>query len=177
MLRLRTTAGLSLLALATGVGGTAWLSTFTDNWAGPPVRTAARTDKVRAVLRRHARTAHALPDDRRAAALATVAPHLGRGVSATLTLTPIEMPSPAASFFHRAAPLNGRVVLHLSVDGQGRVTRAAVAQTSGDGDLDRRAVQTVQGWRFAVPSDRPEGLEGSLVMRFDDGADSALSAP
>jgi protein TonB len=177
MLRLRTTAGLSLLALATGVCGTAWLSTFTNNWAGPPGRMASRTDKVRAVLRRHARTTHGPSDSKYYPTLATVEPSPSRGASATPTLTPTDMRSPPASLFHRAAPLNGRVVLHISVDGEGRVTRVAVAQTSGDVDLDSRAVQTVQAWRFAVPSDRQEGLEGSLVMRFDEGAGSTLSAP
>jgi periplasmic protein TonB len=172
MWRLRTTVGLSLLALAVGVGGTAWLSTLTDQWAGPPARRASRTDKVRVALRRHA-----APDNKHGPALAAVVPASSIPVSAWPALTPIDMPSPSASFFHRAAPLHGRVVLHLGVDGAGRVTRAVVAQTSGDVALDDRALKTVLGWRFAVPSDRPEGLGGSLVMRFDEGAEQALSAP
>jgi periplasmic protein TonB len=174
MLRLRTTVGLSLLALAVGVAGTAWLSTLTDHWAGPPARAVAHADKVRAILRRHTHSARAISVGDHAAKATT---RTAEPVAVLPTLTPIDMPPPAASFFRRGVPLNGRVVLHLSVDGDGRVMEAAVAQTSGNVDLDDRAMHTVLGWRFVVPADHPDGLKGALVMRFDEGGDRALSAP
>ncbi|HEY1589390.1 MAG TPA: energy transducer TonB, partial [Rhodanobacter sp.] len=40
MLRLRTTTGLSMFALAIGIVGTGWLSTLTGDWRGPPLRHA-----------------------------------------------------------------------------------------------------------------------------------------
>ncbi|WP_243040763.1 hypothetical protein [Dyella sedimenti] len=43
-----------------------------------------------------------------------------------------------------------------------------MARSSGDAALDDRAVRTALRWRFAVPADRPQGLAGELVMRFDD---------
>jgi protein TonB len=176
MLRLRTTVGLSVLALAVGVGGTAWLSTLTDDWAGPPARTATHAGKVRAILRRYPRLVQAPRESSQAPVRAAVAPPAS-SVSVWPTLTPIEMPSLAVSPFRRAVPLHGRVILHLHLDGEGRVAEAAVAESSGDAALDERAMQTVRGWRFAVPSDHPQGLQGSLVMRFEDGADRTLSAP
>lgn len=177
MLRLRTTAGLSLLALAAGVGGTAWLSTLTDDWAGPPAHTATHADKVRAMLRRYPRAVHAPREASHAPVRMAAAPPPASAAPAWPTLTPIDMPSLAVSPFRRTAPLHGLVILHLQVDGAGRVAQAAVSQTSGDADLDDRALQTVLGWRFAVPADHPEGLPGSLVMRFEEGADRSLPAP
>ena len=61
----------------------------------------------------------------------------------------------------------GHVVLHLTVDGQGEVTHAAIAQSSGDSVLDANALAIAQRWRFAVPADHPQGVSGDLPMRFD----------
>jgi len=61
----------------------------------------------------------------------------------------------------------GDVVLHLTVDGQGEVTHAAIAQSSGDSVLDSNALAIAQRWRFAVPADHPQGISGDLPMRFD----------
>jgi protein TonB len=60
----------------------------------------------------------------------------------------------------------GSVVLHLTVDGQGQVTAASVAQSSGDDILDTNAMDIARRWRFAVPADHPQGLSGDLPMRF-----------
>ena len=169
MFRLRTTAVLSLLALAAGVAGTAWLSGLTGGWKGPD-RIAARhlpapaqvahqraTPARRAPAPTHA--THLPPVDAAQAAVAPVAADVP-------TLTPIEMPQAPSSIFSRRVARAGLVVLRLSVDGQGHVTHAAVDQSSGDPALDQEAVQTVQGWRFAVPADHPEGISGNLPMRF-----------
>ncbi|NII72168.1 protein TonB [Dyella sp. SG562] len=167
MFRLRTTTTLSLLALAVGVAGTAWLSEQTAGWKGPE-RIAARRSaapavpahpRLAAVPRRPAHAVHLPPVDAEQAIAAPAAVD-------TPTLTPIEMPQAPSSIFSRRVARAGLVVLHLSVDGQGHVTHATVDQSSGDPALDQEAVQTVQGWRFAVPADHPEGLSGNLPMRF-----------
>jgi protein TonB len=54
----------------------------------------------------------------------------------------------------------------LRVDGAGRVQGASVIASSGDPILDRHALRSVRGWRFAVPADHPDGLSGELPMRF-----------
>ncbi|WP_266168596.1 energy transducer TonB family protein [Dyella subtropica] len=180
MFRLRTTTGLSLLALVVGVAGTAWLSEQTAGWAGPEKRMvqAGAPRHVPAMARaRHAAqakvssvTSHAVhwpPIDHAQAATvpedSVVAP----------TLTPIEMPAAPMSLFSRRVARAGRVVLRLAVDGQGNVTRAAVGESSGDTQLDDEAVRTVKGWRFAVPADHPDGISGDLPMRFDADAKAA----
>lgn len=177
MFRLRTTTGLSLLALAIGVAGTAWLSGLTAGWTGPE-RIAARP-RASAPAPKRARAANLVPvHPIHAAHLPPVdATQVETAQAATAPaeqempmLTPIEMPSAPASFLTRRVAREGRVMLRLSVDGQGKVLHATVDQSSGDPALDQEAVQTVQGWRFAVPAGHPAGISGNLPMRFDAGA-------
>ncbi|WP_201315777.1 TonB family protein [Dyella sp. EPa41] len=168
MFRLRTTTSLSVLALLVGVAGTAWLSTLTGDWKGPAPATVSHVDKVRTVLRRHARPARAQPAPLREPITTTAAMPRAEAAPALPSLTPIEMPSLPGSLFGHAALGQGRVVLRLAVDGDGRAQSASVAQSSGDAALDDRAVRMALGWRFAVPADHPAGLTGQLVMRFDE---------
>lgn len=171
MLRLRTTTSLSVLALLVGIAGTAWLSTLTDDWKGPAPAAVSHVDKVRTVLRRHARPAahlQAAPHLRDLVTNSAVGVPRAEAASALPSLTPIDMPSLPGSLFGRTASGHGRVVLRLSVDGEGRAQTASVAQSSGDAALDDRAVRMALGWRFAVPADHPAGLTGQLVMRFDE---------
>lgn len=166
MFRLRTTVSLSLLALAVGVAGTVWLSSLTGDWQGPKGKVSARHDTVRTVLRRHVRTS--APAQPTVAAATVRAPAAPTPAAPDLpTLMPIDMPALPTSWLQRTAFVDGRVVLRLGIDGEGRVDQAAVAESSGNAALDERALRTVARWRFAVPSDHPEGLTGSLVMRFD----------
>jgi protein TonB len=58
------------------------------------------------------------------------------------------------------------VVLEVGTDGDGRVTDASVARSSGDPVLDAHALATVRHWRFAVPAGFPQGVHGELPMRF-----------
>jgi protein TonB len=167
MFRLRTTVSLSLLALAIGIAGTAWLSTLTDQWKGPAGLASPRSDKVRMMLRRHAR-APAASERATTAAIASAAPAPVQPAQTLPTLTPIDMPPLPASWLQRTAFASGRVVLRLTIDGRGRVEQAVVAESSGNAGLDDRALRTAERWRFAVPGDHPEGLSGLLVMRFDD---------
>ncbi|WP_109124711.1 energy transducer TonB [Dyella sp. C11] len=165
MFRLRTTVSLSLLALAIGVAGTFWLSTLTGDWKGPAGMVSASRDPVRMVLRRR----HARPVEHGAAIdHPASAPMPVPSEERLPALTPVETPSLPARWLQRSVFANGRVMLRLTVDGEGRVAQSTVAESSGNAALDDRALQTVSRWRFAVPSDHPEGLSGVVVMRFDD---------
>ncbi|WP_267225761.1 energy transducer TonB family protein [Dyella silvae] len=167
MFRLRTTASLSLLALVIGVAGTAWLSTLTDQWKGPSGVSAMRgRDTVRPMTSHH-RYPHAISQHAPAAAVAHAAPAPVRPAETLPTLTPVDMPPLPASWLQRTVFASGRVVLRLTVNGEGRVGQAVVAESSGNDGLDDRALRTAERWRFAVPSDHPDGLSGLLVMRFD----------
>jgi len=153
-----------------GIAGTAWLTTLTDDWKGPASVAVSRVDKVRIVLRRHTRPARVQTAPPLREPTTTTAAPVPRVEAATAlpSLTPIDMPSLPGSLFAHAASGQGRVVLRLTVDGEGRAQSASVAQSSGDAALDDRAVRMALGWRFAVPADHPAGLTGQLVMRFDE---------
>lgn len=169
MFRLRTTVSLSVLALAVGIAGTAWLSGLTGDWQGPAARPSPRRDAVRTVLRRHARSA--APAQPPAAVARSYEPSTEAPPAEALpALVPIDTPSLPASWLQRTAFADGRVVLRLRVDAAGHVSQADVSESSGSAELDQRALRTVARWRFAVPSDQRDGLTGSLVMRFDNDA-------
>ena len=162
--------------LVVGVAGTAWLSSLTDRWPGPNARRPAHVARARALAPRHVRPTH---EARRAVAAAKphqAAPKPVRPAPLP-ALTPIDMPSASASWFGASEAASGRVVLHLAIDGRGRVKRASIAESSGHAALDDRAVRTVLGWRFAVPAGHPDGINGSLVMRFADEARPVARLP
>lgn len=160
MPRLRVTTALSLLALLIGTWGTHWLSGFTDGWVGPPPRpgavVAVRAPRPALHRRSHAppRVLGAEPD---AAAQAAPEP--------ALALVPLETPAGPSSWAQLQGHLDGHVVLEIATDGEGRVTDAGVARSSGDPVLDAHALATVRRWRFAVPVGSP-GVHGELPMRF-----------
>ncbi|MCW8808073.1 MAG: energy transducer TonB [Rhodanobacter sp.] len=173
MLRLRTSSALSALALAIGIAGTSWLSTLTSGWPGPRVRVAATRHgslaqrpsspsrhghgPVRAVQVRHPGAERSRGDLGAAQAAAT----------ASTSLQPVAMPADTARSWDRLrGHLDGRVVLHLDIDGNGRVHAASLIASSGDPVLDQHALHSVRGWRFAVPTDRPAGISGELPMVF-----------
>lgn len=182
MLRLRTTTGLSLLALAMGVGGTAWLSEQTVGWEGPArhVQTAMLAS---APVKHH--SAKALPHHARqvpertawraiayAQSRPVMVPSVVDAQAEVLPppeLVPIAMPSTSVPYEAMRHHLDGRVLLHLTLDGRGYVTDATLAASSGDPTLDAHALDTVRQWRFAVPADRPDGFSGDLRMRFTVG--------
>ncbi|OOG61870.1 hypothetical protein B0E46_14360 [Rhodanobacter sp. B04] len=170
MLRLRTSAGLSLLALAAGVAGTVWLSSLTAGWHGP----AARLSMIQHAPRRHALPllAHRL----RPTGLVQ-APHVvaERRIetsppSAPATLVPLAMPDDTSQSWETLrGHLDGHVVAHLDIDGSGRVRAARLVESSGDPVLDAHALRSVQGWHFAVPAGHADGISGELSMRFSSG--------
>lgn len=172
MPRLRTTSGLSLLALLLGVAGTGWLSTLTDQWSGPPARFAGAPVASSAV-----RTTH--PSRQARAPVHVVQPHAlavtrttanAGGAQAAVpspALVPLSMPADATQPWHRLrGHLDGRLRVHVEVDAGGRVQAARVTESSGDPVLDAHALRSVSGWHFAVPADHPAGLRGELPMRF-----------
>jgi protein TonB len=180
MLRLRTTTGLSVLALAIGIVGTGWLSTLTTDWQGPatrvvvarhaaPVRRAlpARRHASMRVVQTHRVTADRVVDEVQAAPLAEPP-----------ELVPLAMPGDTSQSWEALrGHLDGRVLLHVDIDGSGRVSAASLSESSGDPVLDAHALRSVRGWRFAVPPDHPDGLSGELPMRFSSQGDRIAQLP
>jgi protein TonB len=178
MLKLRTTTGLSALALLIGMGGTSWLSGLTDQWHEP-------SDRV-AMVDRHAAVPRTPVKRHRAHGPVTVARqprHVGRhhatddnaarttAATTPATLHPLATPSDTSlSWAQLRGHLDGRVIMQVRVDGNGRVASARVAASSGDPILDQHALRSVLGWRFAVPSDHPDGFSGELPMLFSSKA-------
>jgi protein TonB len=166
MPRLRVTTALSVLALLIGAWGTDWLSGFTDDWTGPPLRQAAQL-AIRAHRTAPQRRSHAAPrvigaQPETVARSAPLAPP---------ALVPLETPPGPSSWAQLRGHLDGRVVLDVATDGGGRVTAAQVIRSSGDPVLDAHALATVRRWRFAVPAGAA-GVHGELPMRFDSSAPS-----
>lgn len=184
MFRLRTTSGLSALALAIGIAGTGWLSTLTSAWQGPAPRLAA-------VRQTHVRT-HALPSPRRSHGPVRVV--LARrgpvntetddsGVAQATTpsppaLVPLSTPDDTSQTWDTLrGHLDGHVRLHVEIDGSGRIRAVSLTESSGDPVLDEHALRSVRGWRFAVPADHPGGLSGELPMRFSSQGERVAQLP
>lgn len=159
MLRLRTTATLSALALMAGVAGTQWLSDQTGGGAAPSMRQRValpavhRARAVSAPVSRHYAHPAAKADPR----------------SAMVAWVPISMPMASLPFAQMRDHDAGSLVLHLVIDGRGDVAQATLAQSSGDAVLDGNALAIARRWRFAVPADRPQGFSGDLPLSFDSG--------
>lgn len=182
MLRLRTTVVLSLLALAIGVAGTHWLS---QRSADEPLALPAK----RPISSNHVVTAR--PTRSHSPFKPMVRSHRPRqppidshiagqstGMPTTLPpeLVPLDMPPNRDVAYDRLrGHLDGRVIMHISIDGSGRVTAASVLESSGDTVLDAHALRSVRGWRFAVPPDHPDGLSADLPMRFSSHDDPVAS--
>lgn len=174
MLRLRTSSGLSLLALAIGIAGTGWLSTLTSRGHGQPAQ---------GVAAEHRSPPHSLKQPAHRQAPVSVVMHhrhapnsspggeLASSQAATVKspteLIPLTTPSDTSQpWYQLQGHLDGRVVLHLTIDGSGRVITAAMRESSGDPILDDHALRSVRHWRFAVPPKQPNSLSGDLTMRF-----------
>jgi protein TonB len=183
MFRLRTTTGLSVLAMAIGIAGTGWLSTLTSSWHGPAPRLAAigHTASVR----------HALPSRHRShgpvhVVLARRMPvpsmDAGSGTAQAAVpspeLVPLATPADTSQTWDAMrGHLDGHVRLHVDIDSRGRVSAARLAESSGDPVLDAHALRSVHGWRFAVPSNHPEGFSGELPMSFSSQGDRVAQLP
>jgi len=185
MFRLRTTTTLSLLALAGGIAGTGWLSTQTSVWSGPPARYVVQVDTSTAM---HARPSPHRP--RRSPRMAPARRTLPPVVAGDEAQAAITAPAPAPALVPLATPadtsqswdelrghLDGRVLLHVDIDGTGRVSAASLSESSGDPVLDAHALRSVRNWRFAVPPDYPDGFGGELPMRFTSRGDRVAQLP
>jgi protein TonB len=163
MLRLRTTTALSVLALAVGIAGTGWLSSLTAHWPAAPRGLAVQPRPAAAQPLRPRRHA-VVPVPRQRAVVAEAGMDT---VQATPTiLQPLATPPADERWDAVRGHLDGRLTVHLRVDGDGRVAHASVLASSGDPVLDAHALRSVRGWRFAVPPGHPDGLSGELPMRF-----------
>jgi periplasmic protein TonB len=98
--------------------------------------------------------------------------------AAPVELLPLTTPVDASmSWDELRGHLDGRVVVHVAIDGSGRVTTSSLVESSGDPVLDEHALRSVRGWRFAVPGDRPDGLSGELPMHFSSRGERIASVP
>jgi protein TonB len=181
MLRLRTTTGLSALALMMGVAGTGWLSTLTTRGYMPSPRVAQvpddrapraspgavhrRAPRIRHTPSQDASVVHARSYRARATDLADAGPVTLPAT--TPELIPLMTPADTSlSWEQLRGHLNGHVVLQVSVDGSGHVNAASVARSSGDELLDTHALRSVWRWRFAVPEGNVGGLHGEVPVRY-----------
>jgi protein TonB len=186
MLRLRTTTSLSVLALAIGIAGTGWLSTLTVGWRGPMPRLAATRQASSAQrhalpLSRHRQRPVSVVQVHRATA-GRAASDLGEAQAAVLapapTLVPLAMPADTSqSWDELRGHLDGRLVLHVGLDRNGRVLAASLVESSGDPVLDEHALRSVRHWHFAVPGDHPDGISGELPMRFSAQGERIAQSP
>lgn len=176
MLRLRTTTTLSLLALGVGIAGTQWLSGLgTGRAGGPGERVAGFAPTAHRVVARAARhhassQTHAVAWVHRTLLPPVVSAAQASPVVPPPELVPISMPQAPMSWSQMEGHLQGRVLLHLAIDGDGRVANALLAESSGDPVLDAHALATVRHWRFAVPAGHPDGFSGDLPMQFTMGS-------
>ena len=183
MPRLRITALLSMLGLAIGIAGTAWLSAMTATGYAPrsafvaqrtaaPAPARARLAPVRKPEPRH--TAMRVRSHVVATGAVTPAQH----DNASDELVPQVMVMDDSQSWERLrGHLDGQVLLAVDVDGGGRVTADRIAQSSGDELLDAHALRSVHRWRFAVPADRPDGMRGEVPMRFTSAANRTSLDP
>ncbi len=171
MLRLRTTTGLSVLALVVGIAGTSWLSNLTRQWREP-------SDRVAMVRRAQVAPRHVSTTHRVRGPVTVVQPRRSRrrggddaaqagAIPTPVTLKPVATPGDTSQRWAQLrGHLDGLVVVRIRIDGTGQVEHASLVASSGDPILDQHALRSVRGWRFAVPADHPDGLSGELPMRF-----------
>lgn len=159
MPRLRITALLSVLAVLLGVAGTAWLSQWPrmhgaaeePGWVArapalPPPPPVRRSQRI---------------------APATVTTPV---VRAPPRPQPLYTPPPRYPIAALRAHREGLVMLDVQLNGDGRVAAAAVADSSGDRELDQAAVDAVRRWTFRLPASaaaQPQSLQLPVRFRID----------
>jgi protein TonB len=177
---------LSVLLLGTGVAGTAGLSALSEQRR---VASAALPAQVRPRLpvrapsipppRKLAPSAHAgrqsesIASSSLASRAAPVALEAALADAAPVSLQPLQTPMRAMPYRQLRAH-RGSLVLKVGIDGDGRVRRAALSDSSGDAVLDEYALSSVHAWRFLVPAGHAAGLDGEVTLRFT-GADEQLA--
>jgi protein TonB len=180
---LRTTGALSVLGLAIGVAGTAWLSAMTTTGYAPRPMFLVAHPAIRQPVRPHATAAqrtpphHVVTHARRQPIAPGVSTQTAASGDADELVPQVMVMDDSQSWERLRGHLDGQVLLAVRVDGAGRVTDADIAQSSGDELLDAHALRSVRRWRFAVPADHPDGMHGEVPMRFSSGADRASVEP
>ncbi len=167
MLRLRTTAVLSLLVVAGGVGMSLWMSAWP--------RMQDRPTEAAVAARQEGHAARTRPEHsprrpaRRASTLAApVAPVQARTREPP---APVQSPSPKYPIEALREQRGGTVLLRVSVDGAGAVTAVDVARSSGDSALDASAREAMRRWRFQAPQDhRPMTFDYPVEFRIASAA-------
>ena len=71
-------------------------------------------------------------------------------------------PRPRYPWLSRQRGEEGRVILRVAVDVEGRATDVSVLATSGHGRLDRAAASAVRRWRFAPAQHAGRAVPGSV---------------
>ncbi len=66
----------------------------------------------------------------------------------------------------RRMGVEGKLVLRLSIDAEGRVTSVQLEESSGSGMLDRAAISGARSWQF--PLGPPEELRTAVRFRLSD---------
>lgn len=179
MPRLRSTSALSVLGLAIGVAGTAWLSAMTGSGYAPRPMFLVAHPAIRQVAQAHAPAPHRVASrhmashTRRQVIAPGVSTHAVAADSSDELVPQVMVMDDSQSWERLRGHLDGQVVLAVSVDGAGRVTDAGIAQSSGDELLDAHALRSVRRWRFAVPASHPDGMHGEVPMRFSSAANRA----
>jgi protein TonB len=173
---------LSVLLLGAGVAGTAGLSALSEQGriarAAPqarprlPVRAASMPPPRRLAPSAHAgrQSGSIASSPSRAAPVALEA---ALADAAPISLQPLQTPMRAMPYRQLRAH-RGSLVLKVGIDGDGRVRRATLSDSSGDAVLDEYALSSVHAWRFAVPAGHAAGLDGEVTLRFT-GADEQLA--
>ena len=147
MLRLRTTATLSVLVLAGAVGMAWWMS------AWPRMHDRATEAAVAArASERHRHEKPSRPQARRRQSTPRHAVIQSAVANPPSPPAPVYAPSPAYPMEALREQRGGVVTLRVRVDGHGAVTGVSVAKSSGDPHLDASARETMQQWRFQPPS-------------------------
>jgi protein TonB len=178
VLRLRATTRLSVLALALGIAGTAWLSMLTEVWPGPPQRYLAGAHASVNAAEKHAHAPARVARASRRSIYRAAAEESPVPAVQPPALIPVATPSDNSQPWDvLRGHLDGRVVMQVDIDGSGRVTGSRISQSSGDPVLDEHALRSVRGWRFAVPADHPDGFGGELPMRFSSRGDRIAKLP
>ena len=183
MLRLRTTVVLSSLAMAVCIAGTDWLSQRSSDepLAMPLVASVKRPTLHRhrpAMTAVHAHVVESKTSRSHRTRILSVPQSHHDEPALSPELVPLDMPaSRDVAYDELRDHLDGRVLIHVTVDGRGHVTEANVVDSSGDAVLDAHALRSVRGWRFAVPPDHPDGLSADLPMRFSSHEDPLASVP
>ncbi|HET7266585.1 MAG TPA: energy transducer TonB [Oleiagrimonas sp.] len=160
MLRLRTTATASVLVLAGAIGMAWWMS------AWPRMHDRATEAAVAArVQQQRQHTEPARPQARRSHAVSH--PVVKTAVAKPpAPPAPVYAPSPSYPIEALVERRGGVVTLHVSVNGQGKVTAVKVADSSGDPQLDASARTTMRQWRFQPPADhQPTEFDYPVVFR------------